>query len=194
MDSSNTIYASFNTLKEMLKDQDCDISNIEHLSKDELTSLQKEGDHMFQIEVSNTMKIVYYLNNKFKVSDLRKYLQPVDDRVFTDIVLVFKEKINNFNPKNVDELNNVNLQIFMIKELMYNISKHVLVPKHEAIRDSDAIVDIVATYSLKSKLQFPIILKTDPMVRYLNVQPGQLVKITRNSPSCGDNILYRCCV
>jgi DNA-directed RNA polymerase subunit H (RpoH/RPB5) len=134
------------------------------------------------------------LNTKFKFADLKKYIQSKDNETVTDIIIIFKEKINSFNPKNIDEFNNINLQTFIIKELLFNISKHSLVPRHEVVKDSMEISKLVEHYNLKSKLQFPIILKTDPMAKYLNVQSGELVRVTRISPSSGESVLYRCCV
>ena len=194
MDSINNICKTFSVLKEMLHDQGCDMSRLNSISDLELQSLHRSTSDVFEILVNDTTKIIYYMNNKFKINELRKYIQPVDNENITNIILIFKEKINNFNPKNVEEFNNMNLQVFLIKELMFNISKHELVPKHELIKDPSTIDELVKTYNLKSKLQFPIILKTDPMAKYLNVQSGDLVMITRTSPSSGESILYRCCV
>jgi DNA-directed RNA polymerase I, II, and III subunit RPABC1 len=133
------------------------------------------------------------MSQRFKINDLRKYFSDKENHT-THVILVFKEKINNFNQKNLEEFNNMTLQVFLMKELLFNISKHNLVPKHEVIDDKEQIDNLVNTYNLKSKLQFPIILKSDPMARYLNIQSGQLVKITRISPSAGESIVYRCCV
>ena len=164
------------------------------ISNKELEVIHRQSDNIFQILANDHMKIIYYLNSKFKFADLKKFIVPKENENITDIVIVFKEKINSFNPRNIEEFDNINLQVFMIKELLLNISKHVLVPKHEVIRDQKQINDLVEHYNLKSKLQFPIILKTDPMAKYLNVQSGDLVRVTRTSPSAGESILYRCCV
>lgn len=195
MDSTNNIYRSFNTLKEMLSVQGHNIDLLHNISNHELEVLHRQSDNnILQIFVNDHMKIIYYLHNKFKFADLKKFIQFKDEDKITDIVLIFKEKINSFNPKNIEEFNNINLQTFLIKELLFNISKHELVPKHELIRDPVEIVRLVDHFNLKSKLQFPIILKSDPMAKYLNIQPGELVKVTRVSPSAGESILYRCCV
>jgi DNA-directed RNA polymerase I, II, and III subunit RPABC1 len=194
MDSINNICRSFNVMKEMLNDQGHDLTNLESITKHELEVIYRQNENIFQIDVNPYMKIIYYMNAKFKIQDLRKYIQPTDNKDITDIILVFKDKINNFNAKNIDEFNNINLQVFLIKELLFNISKHSLVPKHEVIKDNDEITALIQKYNLKSKLQFPIILKSDPMARYFNVRSGQLVKVTRNSPSSCESILYRCCV
>jgi DNA-directed RNA polymerase I, II, and III subunit RPABC1 len=84
--------------------------------------------------------------------------------------------------------------VFDIKSLQFNISHHELVPKHEVIHDEAEVKDIVAKYSLKSKFQLPIILKTDAMAKYLGLKNGDVVKITRVSPTAGEYIVYRCCV
>jgi DNA-directed RNA polymerase I, II, and III subunit RPABC1 len=194
MDSTNNIRKSFIVLKEMLTDQKVNIDNLLTISDNELDSLYNQNDNIFHIDVNANMKVIYYMNTKFKIQELRKFLQPFGNEQITDIVLIFKEKINNFNSKNIEEFKNINLQIFLMKELLFNISKHCLVPKHEVINDAQEINMLVAQYNLKSKLQFPTILKSDPMSRYLNIQTGNLVKITRISPSAGESILYRCCV
>lgn len=194
MDSTDNIYRSFNTLKKMLTDQGHNIDLLKNISNDELSILHRQSDNIMQIFVNDHMKVIYYLNNKFKFADLKKFIQSKDNENLTDIVLIFKERINSFNPKNIEEFDNINLQIFLMKELLFNISKHQLVPKHDVIRDPSEINRLVEHFNLKNKLQFPIILKTDPMARYLNVQSGDLVKITRISPSAGESVLYRCCV
>jgi DNA-directed RNA polymerase subunit H (RpoH/RPB5) len=119
---------------------------------------------------------------------LKKYFE--DD---SHILIIFKEKINNLNIKNLKEQNNVTIEIFMLKELQYNISKHVLVPKHEIVNSVDEVNKILDIYQLK-KNQLPIILRTDPMARYLDVKSGEVVMVSRNSPSAGEAIVYRYCV
>ena len=194
MDSTNNIYRSFITLKDMLTDQKRDINLLNNISNEELEIIHRQSDNIFQIFANKNMKIIYYLNSKFKFADLKKFIQSKDNEPVTDIIIIFKEKINSFNPKNIEEFNNINLQVFIIKELLFNISKHALVPKHEVVKDPKEISKLVEYYNLKSKLQFPIILKTDPMARYLNVQSGDLVRVTRISPSSAKSVLYRCCV
>jgi DNA-directed RNA polymerase subunit H (RpoH/RPB5) len=192
----------------MLTDQQMDISNLHHIDRVELEALSKKNENIFSIDVNKNTKIIYYMNSKFKIQDLRKFLQtfsaPSDDQNHTltsvgsdklqNLIIVFKEKINNFNAKNVDDFNELDLQVFLLKELMFNVSKHVLVPKHIVISDQEEIAQIVRQFNLRNKLQFPIILKTDPMARYLNLKNGQMVKIIRTSPTAGISEYYRCCV
>ena len=171
----------------MLMDRGVNIDNLDAISDAELRIMSKVNK-IFSLQVNENLKIVYYTNNKFKILDLKKYFE--DDG---HIILVFKEKINNLNIKNLREQTNVYIEIFMLKELQFNISRHMLVPKHEIVHDEEEINTLLDTYQLKRN-QLPILLKTDPMARYLDVKAGDIVKITRNSPSAGEAILYRYCV
>ena len=183
----NEIVTSYITLKEMLIDRGVNNENLDAISNEELKIMAKTSK-IFSLKVNDEMSVIYYTNPKFKINDLKKYL---DDS--KHIILIFKEKVNNLNIKNIKENTNVFVEIFMLKELQYNISRHILVPKHEIVHDQGEIDIILDTYQVK-KTQLPIIMKTDPMARYLDVKAGEIVKITRNSPSAGEAILYRYCV
>ncbi len=71
----------------------------------------------------------------------------------------------------------------------FDISKHILVPKHTKISDKEK----KELYE-KHKISFnalPKILRTDPAVKELNVKVGDVIKITRKSPTAGETIFYR---
>lgn len=85
------------------------------------------------------------------------------------------------------------LQIFHMKELMYNPMKHRLVPKHEKMSDAD-IRKCMDQYMLKTKTQFPIIHRTDVVARWLGLRHGDVVKITRYNETSGEYFYFRCCM
>lgn len=93
------------------------------------------------------------------------------------------------------ELNAVGgmLQVFQMKELMYNPTKHELVPKHEKLSETE-VHQVMETYMLKSKVQFPIIHRTDVMARWLGLRHGDVVKITRYNETSGEYFYFRCCM
>lgn len=181
------IVRSFVTIKQMLGDRGMDTSNLDAISEDELITMANVNK-IFVLKVTDSYKIVYYLNTKFKINDLVKKFEPNDT-----VLLVFKEKINNLNIRNLKDVDEVTIEIFMLKELQYNISHHHLVPKHEIMSDDEEVERMLSMYQLKRN-QLPIIQKSDPMARYLDVKSGQVLKITRNSPSAGEAVVYRYCV
>lgn len=142
-----------------------------------------------------TMSIIFALQPKFRYSDVKTL---IDDKIKVQgvdfILLIVKDKVSSTNIKSIEESKVT--QVFQLKELQYNVTKHELVPKHELIgSDQESYIqELVDKYLLKNRFQFPLILKSDPVARYLNAKTGNLVKITRSSPTSGVYEFYRCCM
>lgn len=191
MNNQELLFKSFNTIIEMLNDRHIDVSNINStILQDSLVNYSKIGLELF-LE-NNSIKIIYYLSSKFKWSELKKFFE--DLKPETNLyLLIVADKISANNIKIINALN-LNMQIFNIKELQFNITKHILVPKHEIITDQQEIKSIITNYSLKTKFQLPLILKSDPVSRYYGLKNGDIVKIKRDSQTSGEYIIYRCCM
>ena len=190
MDSTTNVLTTLKTVKQMLEDRGVKTQNLNTISLAELDILIKNNnDHIFQIFVNNSLRIIYYLSTKSpKLTTIETFISKLNNTdEIKEIILITKDKLNMI-------INNWDVQMFSIKELLFNVTKHELVPKHELISDESKINELVEKYNLKSKLQFPIIVKTDPIAKYFNIKSGQLMKITRISPSAGEVIVYRCCV
>ena len=69
------------------------------------------------------------------------------------------------------------------------IGKHDLIPKHSKITDKEK-KQLIEKYSISSLKEFPKILKNDPGLQGLNVKVGDIIKITRHSPT-GESTYYR---
>lgn len=67
--------------------------------------------------------------------------------------------------------------------------KHVLVPKHEKISEEEKQA-VLAQYNITEK-ELPKIDILDPAIRHLEVQPGDVIKITRDSATAGKTVFYR---
>jgi DNA-directed RNA polymerase I, II, and III subunit RPABC1 len=82
---------------------------------------------------------------------------------------------------------------FSIYNLNNNPTKHVLVPKHEIVPEEEHEA-LLEKLMVNSKSQLPIIrFHFDMQARWLGLVPGDIVKITRPSPSAGVYIMYRVC-
>jgi len=84
------------------------------------------------------------------------------------------------------------LQVFYMKELMYNPLKHTLVPKHEKMTEAETKTMLEMYIGKKSQL--PIIFKTDVIARWLGLRHGDTVRITRYNETSGEYFYYRTCV
>ncbi len=81
---------------------------------------------------------------------------------------------------------------FCIHNIINNPMDHILVPPHERVTPEEQEA-VLAKVTAKSQL--PVIrFHLDPIGRILGLVPGEIVKITRPSPSAGVYTIYRVCV
>lgn len=85
------------------------------------------------------------------------------------------------------------LQYFHMKNLMFNPTKHILVPKHTKLTPEE-ITDVMTKYLIKSKIQMPYILRNDIIAKWLGLKQGDVVKIERFNENSGVSYYYRVCV
>ncbi|HLD12909.1 MAG TPA: DNA-directed RNA polymerase subunit H [Candidatus Nanoarchaeia archaeon] len=71
----------------------------------------------------------------------------------------------------------------------YDIRQHLLVPKHEKMNLEHA-QEFLAKMKLERK-QLPKISIKDPAIKVLEPQEGDIIKITRDSPTAGKTHFYR---
>ena len=75
------------------------------------------------------------------------------------------------------------------KATAIKISNHIYQPKHEIIPKSEA-EEIMRKYNAKPG-QLPYIMTSDKAIEDLDVRPGDIIKITRKSPTAGESVYYR---
>jgi DNA-directed RNA polymerase subunit H len=75
------------------------------------------------------------------------------------------------------------------KKESFDVSEHVYVPKHEIMPKKEAD-EILIKFNAKHE-QLPFIFLSDPALSNLGAKPGDLIKITRKSPTAGESIYYR---
>jgi len=76
----------------------------------------------------------------------------------------------------------------MVKK-KYDIQKHLLVPEHSKLNEKE-IKDLLEKYHITKK-ELPKISKKDPAISNLNVKEGDVIKVTRSSPTAGEAIFFR---
>ena len=76
-----------------------------------------------------------------------------------------------------------------MKKQKFKVDKHILTPKHSKLGEREK-AQLLERYHVTSK-ELPKILKTDSAIKEMDAKLGDVIKITRKSPTAGDAIFYR---
>lgn len=120
------------------------------------------------------------------------YVNPADTEVIVILALPEGEPVaESFHTEAYRQWSSrsrLRISFFRLANLVIHPSTHVLVPKHEFL--SKAAVP----FSPTERLKLPFIrFHEDMQARILGLVPGDVVKITRPSPSSGEYTMYRIC-
>ena len=77
----------------------------------------------------------------------------------------------------------------MLAEKEFNVLIHELVPEHIILKD-DEIKELLEKFNITPG-QLPKILKSDPAVKAIEAEEGDIIKIIRQSPTAGVTEYYR---
>jgi DNA-directed RNA polymerase subunit H (RpoH/RPB5) len=192
------------TVAEMLRDRGEDSSALDSLKDDDLASrLRSDGmaSLFFVLKPEVSFLLISLLPRPTSIimrSTLKRELRipAATDGPTKTLILVLLDKASNFEQHmhKLQEEFQVTIQVFILAQLQFNVTRHAWVPRHVRVQDPTEIKQIMTQYSLKSRYQLPWIQQTDPVARYLDLQPGDIVRIQRHCPTAGAHVVYRCCV
>ena len=80
------------------------------------------------------------------------------------------------------------LQLSSEKKVM-KITNHIFQPRHEILSKNEA-QEVLKRYNTKPS-QLPYIMLSDKGLEDIDVRPGDIIKITRKSPTAGQSVYYR---
>jgi DNA-directed RNA polymerase I, II, and III subunit RPABC1 len=108
-------------------------------------------------------------------------------------IVIYQKSITSSGVRVINEMSGkFHLESFHEDDLLVNITKHVLVPKHHVLTLEEKRI-LLERYHLKDS-QLPRIQPSDPVAKYFGLKRGQVVKITRASETAGRYITYRLCM
>lgn len=196
------LFKSRKILLELLSERGYNIESQNNFTENEVRIMAQQKQLDFELETDGKKVFVKYLiATKIRNNSLRNFLtdfleeNPDIDPSSTDFIIILKDKPNDSLLKVTDDFyseKQIYINLFYIKNLLFNILKHEYVPDHKIIKESD-FKEIKSNYNLNSRYQLPIINRHDAVSNVLGIRPGEVVKITRPSKTAGQYVSYRCC-
>ena len=212
----DTLYRSRKTLLDHLEQEGYDIAPFSKFSPKEIAEMVKAGPiagapPALQMELNRKVPddehkhrkclVVYTIGKiKQKLNAFTLKIISTEEGTFdpdsTEVIIVTMEPIGaNFNSMAFlsHSVHKTKVRFFQAAAIINNPLKHILVPKHERVPAKDEEALLKSLFAKKSQL--PLIrFHEDPIARLIGLMPGEIVKITRASPTAGECILYRVCV
>jgi DNA-directed RNA polymerase subunit H (RpoH/RPB5) len=205
------IYNSRKTILELMEKQGYNINDYSNFSISEVNSMKQNNQLDMLLETSDdkvsneTPKKKIYIRYYLNARPAAKNIQEMIDDLFvltetlqkTDtLFIIIKDEPNETlinELKHIWESEGIFIVIESIKRLQYNILKHVLVPEHRVMVESE-VKTIMKKYNITDVVQFPDISRFDPVARVIGLRPGQVCHIVRPSKTAIETDYYRICV
>jgi DNA-directed RNA polymerases I, II, and III subunit RPABC1 len=210
MNIINKIYRCKNTILDMLDIRGYNTEKYKNFSLNEIDVMYKSMEKKVSSEPNGldfecikdeaNSYIKFILHTKLRLANLKTLVDNmIEDYVKSGetIIFVVKDKINNIESfdtflNNYLEEENIMVQIFWIDTLLYNITKHELVPPMRILNEEEK-KDIFIKANISNFNQLPIIIRNDPVSKFYGMKRGDLAEITRPSVTGGIYKNYRYC-
>ncbi|OMO98770.1 hypothetical protein CCACVL1_04068 [Corchorus capsularis] len=181
---SHRYYLSRRTVLEMLKDRGYSVPISEiSLSLEDFRSIYGQIPDFDRLRLSVThatdpskrVMVVFYGPGTVKVSGIRLISALITGKEsLTGLILILQNHITSQALKALD-LFSFKVEIFQITDLLVNITKHVLKPKHQVLT-ADEKRKLLQKYSIEAR-QLPRLLKKDAIARYYGFEKDQVAGV-----------------
>ncbi|KAL6905651.1 hypothetical protein ACP4OV_003252 [Aristida adscensionis] len=139
---------------------------------------------------SSKVKVLFCPPQPVKIATLREICSGTKEENLSRLILILQSKIMNKAKESIKEMFTFKVETFQITELLVNITKHVLKPKHEVLTDEEK-AKLLQQYNVKDS-QLPRMLENDAVARYYGLGKGTVLKVTYDSELTGNHVTYRC--
>ncbi len=217
------IYKSRNVIITMLQERGFNVDDYSSYSKDDLNTLFVQGNSKIYIsgetgpldilvkkknEGGNeeTLFVKYRLDKFKKTKSLEQQILDIYDSTLKKEDTLIIIHLDNIYFKPTKKESNVELftddlysnygyfiQLYGIKNLLFDIRKHFTVPEHKLITKKEQ-AELFIKYNIKKDRNFPTIRREDPQAKFIGLKPGEICHILKPSLTNIYVNYYRLCV
>ena len=196
------LYRSRKTLLKILEVRGYDTKPFENFSPEEISAAVPTPENLPALSFNlkkrdpTDKRICYVRYGKFSRQKLATIFDNAPDNTVGETIILIMDPVQDLHHQLAVKLyaskpNPILVSFFWISHIVNNPMDHMLVPKHEIVPDEE-VQGIMDRFNMIAKSKFPQIrFHVDPIIRILGGVPGNLIKITRPSPSAGVYEFYR---
>lgn len=147
--------------------------------------IDKDDERIFASKPDGSKMCVFISNSaRFNVETIHEYISMMSKMEINHSIIVYQDTVTPVAKKIIEESTDLNIELFHVNELQYNITKHYLVPNHQIMFKKNTVGCI--NFKKKYSSKFPLLQKNDPVGRFYGFESGDIIKITRD-----DGIMFR---
>ena len=136
-----------------------------------------------------TIHVQFHSKPNIGIKEIKEFAQLLNEKNYYTGIFVTMANPTSMSMKLIPSLLPTILEIFREEDLLVNISRHELVPKHILLSPEEKHT-LLQRYRLRES-QLPRIKLDDPMAKYLGLRRSNVVKIIRKSETAGRYASYR---
>ena len=144
---------------------------------------KREDCYMIYANTDNHKIIVWcYEYDKLNIDGIKEFIHILETEKFKHGIIIYQNIMTSSTKKVLENMYKFEIEIFLLKELQYDITKLRYYCVHEKLtsEESKKVKEIFGT-------SLPNILKTDSVSRYFHFHKNDIIKITRRNGT----IIYR---
>jgi len=181
-----------------------DVGDYEGMGAHELQAMckNKQMDMLItNVETGKKIFIKYHLEPpKLKQNHIYEYVEDLFDMEQIldsddELLIITNDKINDTLREllsNIYKNDNKFVSVLNLNDYLFNILAHEMVPPHRVLFQDEKDM-IYKKYYITSDKELPEISRFDPVALAMGIRPGELVEITRSSPTAITTKYYRLC-
>jgi DNA-directed RNA polymerase subunit H (RpoH/RPB5) len=205
------LFRSRQTLLKLLADRGYNTKPYEKFGPIEIAAMAAAGANSFRMDLQRTdtsspitkCRVVYSINRvknrlaSFVDEQIDAEGDDAVDSATTELLIVLLEPVvESFHAAALNAYVNkkkLRISFFQAHTIVNNPMEHISQPKFEKMPNSEQ-AEFLRANMIKSLASLPLIRFHEDMVaRIMGLLPGDIVKITRPSPSAGEYTSYRVC-
>jgi DNA-directed RNA polymerase subunit H len=200
----SNIYKSRKNLLELLETRGYNIEEWNDFSINEIQAMYTNEQLDLLLSHKNSGKkiyVKYHIQKKLNYSNVCAYVEDIfiNEEILEkddELIIFTKHKPNDTLVKLMKMLfinDGQFINIYYMKQYLFNILNHVNVPPHRVLSDKEK-KDIYEKYNITRDSEMPEISRFDPVAQAIGIRPGELCEITRSSPTSITSKYYRFCL
>jgi DNA-directed RNA polymerase I, II, and III subunit RPABC1 len=187
-----SLYNVYKTVISMLSKRGYE-SESEILTEEKINKMSKEQMTLIASKDSEKIIVFFSEEEKLGVKPVRNYYEKMISLDINNAILVVKENITSFAKGEILSFSRLEepvfIEIFLEKELMFDITEHELQPKFRLLQEKER-QEFLNKMCIK-ETQIAKILTTDPIVKFYNFKEKDILEITGISETAGIYKNYR---